>query len=170
MVRPPDVSWVRIVLAAGVGAVVLTVGACGGGVRPQVSGRQSTTTTAATTGTPDAEAATVLPPEDGYQGIEDFCAVEPLSGHVVYDGTAGQLVPGVLTAAVAGLPPDNVVYVDWSNDHIRGYIIGSFKTDSAGTPIPSSVRIGRLAETRGVELVLESVSIPPTVFGRLEPC
>jgi hypothetical protein len=43
-------------------------------------------------------------------------------------------------------------------------------TDPAGSPIPSSVIIGRLAEMRGVEMVLESVSIPPTVFGRLEPC
>jgi hypothetical protein len=163
------VSWVRIVVA-GVVAVGLTVAACGDGVGLQVSGHRSTTTTAAHTGTPAAVVATTLPTEAGYRGLQDFCAEAPLSGHVLYDGRAGQLVPGVLIAGVAGLAPDDMVYVDWSNDHIRGYIIASFKTDSAGAPIPSSVSMGRLAETRGVEMVLESVSIPPTVFGRLEPC
>lgn len=162
-------SGVRLVAAAGVVAVGLTVAAaCGDGGRPRFSGHASATT-AATTRTP-AVVATTLPSEAGYRRREDFCAGAPLSGHVLYDGTAGQLVPGVLTVAVAGLPPDNVVYVDWSNDHIRGYIIASFRTDSAGTSIPFSVSMGRLAEVRGVEMVLESVSIPPTVFGRLEPC
>jgi hypothetical protein len=125
---------------------------------------------AATSATPAAVIVTTLPLEAGYRGSEDFCAGAPLSGHALYDGSAGHLVPGVLTAAVAGLPPNSEVYVDWSNDHIRGYIIASFRTDFAGAPIPSSVSMGRFAETRGVEMVLESVSIPPTVFGRLERC
>jgi hypothetical protein len=89
---------------------------------------------------------------------------------VLYDATAGKVAPNVLTIAVTGLPSTSQVYVDWSNDHIRGYIIASFETDSAGTPIAASVSMDRLAEVRGVEMVLESVSIPPTVFGRLEPC
>ena len=163
-------SGVRIVAAAGVVVLGLTLAACDNRGRSQILGYGSTTTPATTTRSPGAEVLTTLPPETGYRGIEDFCAGAPLSGHVLYDGTAGQLVPRILTAAVAGLPPDNLVYVDWSNDYIRGDIIGSFKTDSAGTPIPSSVNMGRLAETRGVEMVLESGSIPPTVFGRLEPC
>jgi hypothetical protein len=122
------------------------------------------------TRTTAAAVATNLPPQAGFRGVENFCASAPLSGHVLYDGTAGQLVPSVLTAAIGGLPPDSRVYIDWSNDHIRGYIIASFSTDSTGTPIPSSVSMGRLAEVRGVEMVLESVTIPPTVFGRLQPC
>jgi hypothetical protein len=109
-------------------------------------------------------------PEAGYLGVEDFCGSGPLSGNVLYNGTEGRLVPGVLTVAAAGLPPNVPVYVDWSNNYIRGYIIASFKTDPVGTPIPSSVNIGRLAEVRGVEIVLESTTVPPTVFGRLEPC
>ena len=32
---------------------------------------------------------TTLPPEAGYRGIENFCAVAPLSGTVHYDGTSG---------------------------------------------------------------------------------
>ncbi|HWF16368.1 MAG TPA: hypothetical protein VG244_09330 [Acidimicrobiales bacterium] len=109
-------------------------------------------------------------PEAGYRGVENFCASGPLSGHVFYSGTEGQLVPSVLTVAIAGLPPNVPVYVDWSNNDIRGYIIASFKTDPMGTPIPSSVIMGRLAEVRGVEMVLEGTTVPPTVFGRLEPC
>lgn len=79
-------------------------------------------------------------------------------------------MPSVLTVAIGGLPPNSGVYVDWSNDHIRGYFIASFSTDSTGTLSPSSVSMGRLAEVRGVEMVLERVTIPPTVFGRLQPC
>jgi hypothetical protein len=161
------VSGIRIVAAAA--AIGLSLAGCGGGNAPQASGHGSSTTVA-TTRTTAAAVGTTLPPEAGYRGRENFCTGAPLSGHVLYDGTPGQLVPNVLTIAVAGLPPNNLVYVDWSNDHIRGYIIASFETDSAGTPIPSSVSMGRLAEVRGVEMVLESVSIPPTVFGRLEPC
>jgi hypothetical protein len=163
------VSGVRLVVAAGVMAASLTLGACDEGSRSQASGHRSTIT-ASTTRAAGDQVATTLPPEAGFRGLEDFCAGAPLTGHVLYDGTAGQVVPGILTAAVGGLPPNSAVYVDWSNDHIRGYIVGAFKTDSAGTPIPSSVRMSRLAETRGVEMVLESVSVPPTVFGRLEPC
>jgi hypothetical protein len=170
VVRPADASGIRIVAAAAVvGAIAMSFAACGRGDRPHFSGDGSTTVTA-TTGPPAAAVGTTLPLESGYRGQEDFCAGAPLSGHVLYDGTAGQLWPRVLTVAVTGLPRDSVAYVDWSNDHVRGYIIASFKTDSAGMPIPSSVSVGRLAEVRGVEMVLESVSIPPTVFGRLEPC
>jgi len=113
---------------------------------------------------------TTLPPQAGYRGVETFCASAPLSGHVLYDGTEGQLVPSVLTVAIGGLLPNSGVYVDWSNNHIRGYIIASFSTDAGGTPIPTSVTMGRLAEVAGVEMILESTNVPPTVFGRLQAC
>jgi hypothetical protein len=110
--------------------------------------------------------------DSGFHGLEDFCASGTLSGEVRYDGAEGAdgLTSQVLDAEVHGLPPDTVVYVDWSNDHIRGYIIGDFKTGADGQPIPSSMHVSRLGEVRGVELVLESTSIPPVVLGRLEPC
>ena len=120
--------------------------------------------------TPERSVTLAHLPQAGYRGVEDFCASGPLSGHVLYDGTAAQLVPSVLTVATTGLPPSTPVYVDWSNDSIRGYLIASFQTDSAGAPIPSSVHMGRLAEVRGVEMVLESTTVPPTIFGRLAPC
>jgi hypothetical protein len=113
---------------------------------------------------------TTLPPQARYRGVETFCASAPLSGDVLYNGTAGQLVPSVLTVAIGGLPPNNEVYVDWSNDHIRGYIIGSFSTNTEGTPIPASISMGRFAEVPGVEMVLESTTVPPSVLGRLQPC
>ena len=94
-----------------------------------------------------------VPIESGFRGREDFCASEPLTGHVLYDGTMGHLVSGVLNVGVAGLPPNSIVYVDWSNNLIRGYIIASFKTNSVGQPIPSSMSMGRLAELRGVEII-----------------
>ena len=68
--------------------------------------------------------------ETGYRGLEHFCAAHPLTGHVLYNGTSGQLSPGVLTLSVAGLPPNSEVYVDWSNNYIRGYIIASSRTNS----------------------------------------
>ena len=166
--KPGAVLGIRIFAAAAVAAIGLSVAACGASYRSQVSSHGSTPPTA-TTRTTAAAVATHLP-QAGYRGVENFCAGVPLSGHVLYDGSAGRLVPSVLTVAIGGLPPDSGVYVDWSNDHIRGYIIASFSTDSTGTPIPSSVSMGRLAEVQGVEMVLESVTIPPTVFGRLQPC
>ena len=101
---------------------------------------------------------------------ENFCASAPLSGHVLYNGTAVELVPSVLTVAIGGLPPNSGVYVDWSNNHVRGYIIASFSTDAEGTPIPASINMGRLAEVPGVEMVLETTTVPPTILGRLQPC
>jgi hypothetical protein len=114
--------------------------------------------------------ATTLPPQAGYRGVENFCASAPLSGHVLYNGTAVQRVPSVLTVAIGGLPPNSGVYVDWSNNHIRGYIIASFSTDAEGAPIPASINMGRLPEVPGVEMVLESTTVPPTILGRLQPC
>ena len=166
--KPGSMSGGRITVVTAVAAIGLSVAACGHGDRPQAFGHGPTPTSAITRAT-DAAVAPNLAPQAGYRGVEAFCASAPLSGYVLYDGSAGQLVPRVLTVAIGGLPPDSGVYVDWSNDHIRGYIIASFSTDSTGTPTPS-VNLGRLAETRGVEMVLESVTVPPTVFGRLQPC
>jgi len=168
-VKPRPVSGFRTFAVAAIAVIGLSMAACGHGNSPQVSSDGSTPSPT-TTRTTAAAVASNLRPQAGYRGVENFCASAPLSGHVLYDGSAGQLVPGVLTVAIGGLPPDSGVYVDWSNDHIRGSIIATLTTDSMGTPIPSSVSMGRLAEVRGVEMVLESVTTPPTVFGRLQPC
>lgn len=112
---------------------------------------------------------TTLPPESGYRGIENFCAVAPLTGTIHYDGTSGSLT-GVLTVRISGLPANDEVNVNWSNDHVRVPVIGEFKTDAKGTSIQSSVIVSRLGEVRGVEVVLAAANIPNPVLGRLEPC
>ena len=114
-------------------------------------------------------APTTLPPQAGYRGVENFCAVAPLSGTIHYDGTSGGLI-GVLTVRVGDLPPDDEILVNWSNDHIRAPVIASFATDSKGTDFQSSVNLGRLGEVRGMEIVLSAASVPNPVLGRLEPC
>ncbi len=113
--------------------------------------------------------ATTLPPQSGYQGIENFCAVAPLTGAIHYDGSSGAL-HGVLAVSVGGLPPNDEVFVNWSNDHVRAPVIASFETDSSGTAVQSSVNVGRLGEVRGVEIVLSAADVPNPVLGRLEPC
>jgi hypothetical protein len=93
----------------------------------------------------------------------------PLTGTIHYDGSSGNLA-GVLTVSISGLPPNDEVNVNWSNDHVRVPVIGGFETDSKGTSIQSSVVVSRLGEVRGVEVVLTAAPVPNPIFGRLEPC
>jgi hypothetical protein len=118
--------------------------------------------------TPTSE-PTALAPEAGYRGVENFCAVAPLTGTILYDGTSGELM-GVLAVNVGDLPPKDQVNVNWSNDHVRVPVIAEFETDSNGAAMPLSVEVGRLGEVRGVEIVLTAASVPNPVLGRLEPC
>ena len=114
-------------------------------------------------------APTTLPLQGGYRGIENFCAVAPLTGTIHYDGISGELI-GVLTVNVGGLPPNDEVFVNWSNNYVRAPVIASFETDSKGTAIQSSIDVGRLGEVRGVEIVLSAASVPDPALRRLEPC
>jgi hypothetical protein len=126
-------------------------------------------TPARTLKTITTNAGTTLPPEAGDRGVENFCAVAPLIGTIHYNGTRGGL-RGLLTVSVGGLPTNDAVNVNWSNDHVRVPVIASFETDPQGIAIPSSVDVGRLGEVRGVEIVLTAASVPNPVLGRLEPC
>ena len=71
---------------------------------------------------------------------------------------------------MGGLPPNEDVFVNWSNDFVRAPVIASFKTNSNGAAIQSSVDVGRLAEVMGVEIVLSTATVPNPSLGRLEPC
>jgi hypothetical protein len=113
--------------------------------------------------------STTLPPQSGYRGTENFCAVAPLTGNIHYDGASGELA-GVLTVTVGGLQPDEWVYAAWSNDYVRSPVIAVFRTDSNGTAVQASVDVERLGEVRGVEILLLAESVPNPVLGRLEPC
>jgi hypothetical protein len=114
-------------------------------------------------------APTTLPLEGGFRGTETFCAVAPLTGTIRYDGTSGRLT-GVLTVSVGGLPANDEIFVNWSNDSVRAPVIAAFQTDSRGNAMQSSVEVGRLGEVRGVEIVLSAASVPNPSFGHLEPC
>jgi hypothetical protein len=126
-------------------------------------------TPARTLNTVPTSAPTTLPLQAGYRGSENFCAVAPLSGTIHYDGSSGGLI-GVLAVNVGGLPPDDEVFVNWSNNYVRAPVIGGFQTDSSGHSIQSSVDVGRLGEVKGVEIVLSAASVPNPALGRLEPC
>ena len=79
-------------------------------------------------------------------------------------------ISGVLTVHVGGLPPEDEVFINWSNNYVRAPVIADFQTDSNGDGIWSSVNVYRLGEVRGVEIVLSDGNAPYSVFGRLEPC
>ena len=71
---------------------------------------------------------------------------------------------------MGGLPPNEHVFVNWSNNFPRAPVIASFKTNSNGAAIQSTVDVGRLAEVKGVEIVLSTATVPNPSLGRLEPC
>ena len=74
-------------------------------------------------------------------------------------GSNGGLT-GVLGIDIAGLPPDDEVFADWSDNSVRAPVIADFRTDSNGTAVQSSVDVGRLAESRGVGISLSAASVP----------
>jgi hypothetical protein len=157
-----------LVVLATLAAVAAAFGATSGGGEP--THRDLTSpfdTPAGSLGT--TSEPTALAPEAGYRGVENFCAVAPVTGTIHYDGTSGEL-PGVLAVNVGDLPPNDQVNVNWSNDHVRVPVIAELETDSNGAAMPSSVEVGRLGEVRGEEIVLTAASVPNPVLGRLEPC
>ena len=164
------IPWCLLVLLTALAATSAVVGATTHGGQPTHRVLLSPFyTPVRTLKTIPTGAPPTLPPQAGYRGIENFCAVAPLTGTIHYDGTSPGLV-GVLTVSVGRLSPDDEVFVNWSNDYVRAPVIASFETDSKGTAIQSSVDVGRLGEIRGVEIVLSAASIPNQVLGRLEPC
>ena len=164
------IPWSLLVLLTALAAASAVVGARADRGKPIHTNLISPFfTPARTPETLPTNAPTTLPPQAGYRGIETFCAVAPLRGTIHYDGTGGGLT-GLLTLSVGGLPPNDSVNVNWSNDHVRVPVIASFETDSHGMAIPSSVNVARLGEVRGVEIVLTAAIVPNPVLGRFEPC
>ena len=164
------VPWSLLVLLTGLVTASAVVGATTGNrdsVRRDLANPVSKP--AGTLNAAPTSAPTSLPLEAGYRGLENFCAVAPLIGTIHYDGTGGTLT-GVLGVRVGGLPPNDEINVNWSNDYVRVPVIASFRTDSQGSAIQSSVEVDRLGEVRGVEIVLSAASVPNPVLGRLEPC
>ena len=148
---------VRVWVPFLVGVIVVSSAGCG---QSETSGRQSTAPT-------NAAIRKTVPVQGEYGGREDFCAVSPLTGHILYDGTTGS---AVLTLSVGGLPRITWVGVNWSNNHTSGYLIAAFETNSKGMARQSSLRFFRPGEVRGVELVLTGSGSQAPLLGRLEPC
>ncbi|MGO8870079.1 MAG: neocarzinostatin apoprotein domain-containing protein [Acidimicrobiales bacterium] len=106
------------------------------------------------------------PVESGFGGQEYFCAQPPLTGDTEYDGTSGQ---ATMHLAVGGLPPTSWVALDWVNNPVRGYTIGSFTTDATGRSVQTSLTLVRPGEVRGYQLVLTAAGGAQTL-GILWPC
>jgi len=102
-----------------------------------------------------------------FAGDETFCAGSPLTGTIRYEVSHGE---ARLQLGVGGLPASTTVLVNWLNNSIRGYVVGEFSTDSAGSPLKSSARLYRPGETRGYEIQLTSSDAQGTVLGVLRPC
>ena len=102
-----------------------------------------------------------------FAGNETFCAASPLTGTIRYEVSRGE---ARLQLGVGGLPASSTVLVNWLNNSIRGYVVGEFSTDSAGSSLNSSARLYRPGETRGYEIQLTSSDAQGTVLGVLRPC
>jgi len=102
-----------------------------------------------------------------FGGNETFCAGGPLTGTMRYEVSHGE---ARLQLDVGGLPASSTVVVNWLNDSVRGYVVGAFSTDSAGSSSTSSARLYRPGETRGSEIQLTSSDAQGTVLGLLRPC
>ena len=127
----------------------------------------SGTGTPAATGTvPRLPGATVSVQAE-FAGNETFCAGSPWTGTIRYVVSHHE---ARLQLGVGGLPASTTVVVNWLNNSVRGYVIGTFSTDSTGSSSKSSVRFYRPGETRGQEIQLTSSDAPGTVLGVLRPC
>jgi len=87
----------------------------------------------------------------GYGGNEVFCAPQPLSGTLTYRVSSGRASVGV---AIRSLPRSTRLGIDWSNNAVRGYLIGTVRSDGRGDSIPGSLRLFRPAESQGYKVVL----------------
>ena len=141
-------------------SVILVTGvftaACGSG-----------TGTPATTGAAPRLPGATVSVQTEFAGHETFCAGSPLTGTIRYEVSRGE---ARLQLGVGGLPASSTVLVNWLNNSIRGYVVGEFSTDWAGSSLNSSARLYRPGETRGYEIQLTSSDAQGTVFGVLRPC
>jgi len=110
---------------------------------------------------------TSTPVQSGFAQNEDFCAQRPLVGRVDYRVRSGN---ATMQVNVRGLPPRRLVTIDWANNTVRGYLVGTIETNRNGTSIPASLNLSRAAETHGYKIVLTTTAIDPRMLGTLWPC
>jgi Neocarzinostatin family len=144
--------------------VGLTLAACSA-LTVSCGGSTTGSSSSSSTTTPKTHMAT--PVQSGFGQDEDFCAQRPLHGTIEYRASRGNVT---MEVQVKGLPSKSLVLIDWANNTVRGYEVGSFATDTSGTSIPSSLNLFRPGETRGYKIVLTTTAIDATTLGTLWPC
>ncbi len=92
-----------------------------------------------------------VPVRSDYDGNEVFCAPQPLRGTLSYRVSSGR---ASVRVAIRHLPRSTLVGIEWSNNAVRGYLIGTARSDRSGDSIPGSERLFRPAEARGYKVVL----------------
>jgi hypothetical protein len=127
----------------------------------------SGTGTPATTGAAPRLPGATVSVQTEFAGNETFCAGSPLTGTIRYEVSQGE---ARLQLGVGGLPRSSTVVINWINNSIRGYVVGEFSSDPAGSSMNSSARLYRPGETRGHEIQLTSSDAQGTVLGVLRSC
>ena len=89
--------------------------------------------------------------QSGYGGNQTFCAPQPLIGTISYRVRSGR---ASIRAVIRHLPKSALVGINWANNDVRGYLIGTLRSDKRGDSIPGSERLFRSAESRGYNLIL----------------
>jgi hypothetical protein len=101
-----------------------------------------------------ASRVVVSPPvavQSGYSTSEAFCG---RGGRVEYVVRGRQVR---LDVQLGQLRPDRQYAIDWLNNDVRGYTVGSFMTNGAGKLEPGSFKLFRPGEVRGIEIVIYRV-------------
>jgi len=83
-----------------------------------------------------------------YRGTETFCLRSPLSGTARYSVRAGR---ASFALDIQGFPPKTDVGLDWINNPVRGYLVGAFTTDAAGSYV-GTAQTFRPGEVRGIAI------------------
>jgi hypothetical protein len=91
----------------------------------------------------------------------------PLHGTIHHEVNGGA---ATMKVQVSGLPHNSLVAINWSNNTVRGYEVGSVRTNDDGEAIPSSVNLDRPGETSGYKIVLTTTAIDAMTLGTLWPC
>jgi len=112
--------------------------------------------------------ASSVPVQTGYDGNENFCAASGKSfrGSIEYRVGSGR---ATIQVDLRRLPKKALIGIDWSNNTVRGYLIGTVRTDGRGDAIGRSAKLFRAGETRGYRLVLTWPD-DNHALGNLWPC
>jgi hypothetical protein len=92
-----------------------------------------------------------VPVQSGYGSNQVLCAPQPLSGTISYRVSSGR---ASIRAVIHQLPKSALVGINWANNAVRSYVIGTLRSDQRGDSIPGSERLFRPAESRGYNVIL----------------